>query len=509
MRILVLSLTFVLLLPGAVVAAKRQSGIETPDPGAPSPSSPHASRELSSTEDTPADTSVPGQPAAEQAHPPPATTPTPDVVEPKPKPSPAEYPESADADAAALITVLASGVEVTTIRDDSLPVAAVVHAIGTGMRDDPEALHGLIHALAYHLQMGTRELAPGAAIGAATDAGGWAGMAVGPAQVRFESLVPLSRLDAVLRAESLRLRRPTVSPVLWAKSLSYAKNDRDGNDKSAREITAAAWNDPRLVHDGRKVDKKLAALEPTALRAHLRNFFHYGRSRLIVVGPESPEALLTRVTAHFDDLRPSKHIDTASEPPSPRLESPLEPRPAELSRHRGQTLVWPVATNAPSRAWARTLCETLKLQKAHPKHKSSKLRCTFVDEGRRPTLHLRASGKLDVVELAQRRLARITNGKDAGLLAAQRTQMAKRIQYNTRTPLDLAIAVARGGLVQRPARGQILRPSLHQITGTESLRKAAGLLQAAPFLLDVGAAVRPHAPKKPSPSTPASDTDLQ
>ena len=38
---------------------------------------------------------------------------------------------------------------------------AVVLAVEVGTRDDPDKLPGLVHALAYHLQQGNRELAPG------------------------------------------------------------------------------------------------------------------------------------------------------------------------------------------------------------------------------------------------------------------------------------------------------------------------------------------------------------
>ena len=125
----------------------------------------------------------------------------------------------------ALETVLPCGLRVVTATDSSLPVAAVVLAIDVGTRDDPDGLRGLVHALAYQLQMGNRSLAPGAALAAVTDAGGWAGMSVGPTQVRYESLVPLSRLELVLRVEAQRLRAPTVNRALWLKSISYARND--------------------------------------------------------------------------------------------------------------------------------------------------------------------------------------------------------------------------------------------------------------------------------------------
>src|SRR5690349_24486784 len=60
--------------------------------------------------------------------------------------------------------VLPCGLRVIAARDASLPVAAVVLAVEVGTRDDPEKLPGLVHALAYQLQQGNRELGPGEAI---------------------------------------------------------------------------------------------------------------------------------------------------------------------------------------------------------------------------------------------------------------------------------------------------------------------------------------------------------
>ncbi|MGB1274503.1 MAG: hypothetical protein ACPG77_02045, partial [Nannocystaceae bacterium] len=93
--------------------------------------------------------------------------------------------------------ILPCGLRVLVARDLSLPVAAVVLAIETGSEDDPEPRSGLAHALAYHLMQGNRELAPGEALATAHDGGGMVALSTGSSQIRFESVVPLSRLDAM------------------------------------------------------------------------------------------------------------------------------------------------------------------------------------------------------------------------------------------------------------------------------------------------------------------------
>ncbi|WP_146659498.1 insulinase family protein, partial [Enhygromyxa salina] len=188
--------------------------------------------------------------------------------------------------------VLPCGLRVITAKDASLPVAAVVLALELGTRDDPENLPGLIHALAYHLQQGNRELAPGEAIATAHDVGGLAAMAVGVAQVRYESLVPISQLDQQLRVEALRLRAPNTGRELWLKSLSYARSDDRVKPLVPPEAGAVAWQDPGMAHDGRQVVQALGDMLDQGVGAQLSRFYDYRLATLVVVGPDEPQALL-------------------------------------------------------------------------------------------------------------------------------------------------------------------------------------------------------------------------
>jgi hypothetical protein len=151
--------------------------------------------------------------------------------------------------------VLPCGLRVLTARDLSLPVAAVVLALEVGSEDDPAELPGLVHALAYQLEQGNRELRPAEAIATAQDAGGIYSLATGLAQVRFESLIPASRLDPMLWVESQRLRTPTTAPQRWAQSLGWAAGDERGGSRLRPEALAFVHGAPGLGHDGRAVSK--------------------------------------------------------------------------------------------------------------------------------------------------------------------------------------------------------------------------------------------------------------
>lgn len=399
-----------------------------------------------------------------------------------------------------LDVVLPCGVRVIAARDASLPVAAVVLAVEVGTRDDPDKLPGLVHALAYQLQQGNRELGPGEGIATAHDVGGLAGMAVGAGQVRFESLVPASQLDAQLRVEALRLRAPNVNRALWLKSLSYARSDDRERPLVAREIIAAAWRDPGLAHDGRSVDKALGDLLDASVEAQLAKLFDYRAATLVVVGPEDPQALLDRVTPLFADLpaRPRKTIAPAL--PGGVSEIPAD-GPATLVQpgQRGDSLVWAVPGEPRARAWAQVLCGTINRQtKAPDESAKAKLRCTYADDPRRPLLVVRAIGfepASGPEPLIARRLERIAKAEQepelAALIENQRARIFTDLEFDLRAPLELATYLAGAS-----ERRDLMQPD-HQATrrvdevlGLPLRKEVPGLsaTQASPTI-DTGAAL--------------------
>jgi hypothetical protein len=429
---------------------------------------------------------------------------------------------------------------VITARDASLPVAAVVLAVEVGTRDDPEKLPGLVHALAYQLQQGNRELGPGEAIATAHDVGGLAAMAVGPGQVRFETLIPASQLDAQLRVEALRLRAPNVNRALWLKSLSYARSDDRERPLVPREVIAAAWRDPGLGHDGRAVDKALGELLDQSIEAQLAKLFDYRAATLVVVGPEDPQKLLARVEPLFADLpgRPRKTIAPAM--PAGSHEIPADgPSTLALVKQKGDSLVWAVPGEPRARAWAQVLCGTINRQLAGPDDPAkARLRCTYADDPRRPLLVVRALG-FDPNEgpepLIARRLERIAKADQepelAALIENQRVRIFADLEFDLRSPLELASHLA-GANERRDAMqpgvlptrlrdeaiGLPIRGSVHQSANAagvaptidsaaalaeagELARLAArALVQAVPRLLDTRAAVMPIDPELPVPA---------
>lgn len=433
-----------------------------------------------------------------------------------PSPRPAEAPVSAAATSPALTpitplaasadvvldTLLPCGLRVLTARDLSLPVAAVVLALEVGSEDDPPELPGLVHALAYQLEQGNRELRPAEAIATAQDAGGTYSRATGPAQVRFESLIPASRLDPVLWVESQRLRTPTTAPQRWQQSLAWAASDERGGSRLRPEALALVHGAPGLGHDGRAPSKALSALPEAALAAQLAATFNYARATLVVVGPESPDALLARVAPLFADLPPAARSAPDRSARSPAAEAPAQAAQppgevsAPLARQRGQTFVWPVPPSAAAGAWATALCRAINRQKKPPEPeepRKARLSCEYEPDARRGVLILRPGNVDDARALVRARLARLgPGGADAALLQAQAAVVAQALRLAVRTPAGLARQLAMSEVPAPPGGGGPSFQHQHRVdelTGLAALADPGALVRVAPGLLRVEDAV--------------------
>jgi predicted Zn-dependent peptidase len=382
---------------------------------------------------------APASPAA--TTPMPAAAPAP-AAAPTPAAAPAGNPSgSTTAPASAGLevvvdAVLPCGLRVLTARDVSLPVASVILTIETGSEDDPPESPGLVHALAYQLLQGNRELRPGESIAVAQDAGGLQNLRTGVAQVRFESLVPVTRLDAMLWVESQRLHAPNTAATRWQQALGWAAADERGGSRLRPEALAYLHGATGLGHDGRAVGKPLATLTEAALANHLAGKFSYARATLVVVAPESPERLLelvrplfaalpqTRRMAPLRRIGPRPAIVTPAPAPEPALApaagllgstllaapavpggkdmssgtapapvgkdmspgtapAPTDPAaviitsgPAgasvPLSRQRGHTFAWAVPPTPAAGAWAAALCRAVNRQRKAPEPEESR-----------------------------------------------------------------------------------------------------------------------------------------
>lgn len=408
-------------------------------------------------------------------------------------------------------TVLPCGLRVLTVRDMTLPVAAVTLAIETGSEDDPQELPGLVHALAYQIEQGNRELRPGEAIATAQDAGGVYRMASGLAQVRYESVVPMSRLDAVLWVESQRLRFPNATAERWQQTLGWAASDDRSSSRLRPEALAYVHGSAGLGHEGREAGKALAAVTEGALAAQLAGKFSYARSVLVVVAPESAEVLLGRLSPLFADLPQTAHVAPtrvvgprpagvampASAAPTADGTAPATPGPSvvPLARQRGFTFVWPVPATAAGGAWAGAVCRAINRQKkgAEPDEpRKARLSCDYEADPRRGVLILRPSGVDDPWALVRARLARFApGGVDAGLLQAQAAIVAQGVRLMARTPQGLARLLAMGGPPNLAAAGGKFQQQhrVDDLIGVSALQDPAGRERAAPGLLRVEDAV--------------------
>ncbi|MBX7082555.1 MAG: hypothetical protein K1X88_25345 [Nannocystaceae bacterium] len=409
--------------------------------------------------------------------------------------------------ALAVDAVLPCGLRVLIARDLTLPVVASVLAVETGTEDDPKELPGLVHALAFHLLEGNREWSPGGITRMIHDGGGVTSLAVGAAQVRFEALAPASLLEDLIAAEASRLRAPSVSEALWKDALRWARRDRSRGSNVPPAVRALAFDVEGLAHDGRVVTPELEAQSPRAIEAQLAERFAYDRASLVLITPQRPELVFNLVLAAFSDL-----------PPGPRRsrDRTTPPRtgavPRELSiKGGGGALVWPIAPDPASQAWASVLCGAVnRLKRAASEPTRVRLRCAIEDEPRRAVMVLRPSGSDDPVALVRQRFERLRTD-ELELLDKERATVAEQLAHELRTPLSLARHLARNAPVrasepETPGEAPPMR-ALAELLATTALQplvpEGGGTPDPWPpalaSLFELGGAVRAVEPAKAAP----------
>lgn len=248
----------------------------------------------------------------------------------------------------ALDLILPCGLRVLIARDRTLPVAAVILAIESGPEDDPAEHPGLNHALAYYLLQGNRELRPGETVDTVHSGGGVSNLAIGHAQVRFESVIPASRLAEVLWLESQRLRFPTIRENSWKQALGWSMGDFPRPSLLGPAAVAAIHRVPGLGHEERRAGPSLSTLSAGAIASALRSRFEYPRATLVVVAPDEPAAIAAMIEPLFADLPATRRRATNRLPgvrTTPAAPAPaLAPAPAPAAEGAGAE---PAATASP------------------------------------------------------------------------------------------------------------------------------------------------------------------
>lgn len=358
-----------------------------------------------------------------------------------------------------LSAVLPCGMRVIIGQDPSLPVAAVVLGVPSGERDDPGRNPGLVHALAYALQMGNRELSPGAALDEVYDSGGFAEMAVGAGQSRFESLIPQWSLTGVLRVEADRFSTPTLSKPLWLKSLQFAAQDRRPPHAPHLPQRALAYDDPAFLRDGRVVLPPLAEIPLTALSRYLGQHFRYDRSTLAVVSAQKPAEIFKTLSAIFAKVKA-----TPRSAPATRKVAALAPPPAQSTDDKGWW-IRPLPADPAARELSQILCEALNRPHAAPGGPAlPALGCIFHDDPSHPFLQIPRPA--DTPDLATR-MAALSSGKEDKALG----ELVLRVQRRRRAMLSSALASARHlvNLPEWPLTRHASRYSLASTLGVAEL----------------------------------------
>lgn len=435
--------------------------------------------------------------------------------------------------------ILPCGLRVLAARDATLPVAAVILAVESGAEDDPAELPGLVHALAYHAQQGNRELRPGEAVELVHGGGGVATMAVGLGQVRFESVVPASRLMAALEVESQRLRAPRTAASAWKTTLGWASQDPPRAALLRPEAVAAVHHVPALAHDPRAVGEGLRALNEGAVASHMRARMDYARATLVVVGPGDPREVVRAASGLFADLpaaprraparplwtRPSDGsspvVASSSEvkpsgeaagaatpagatpasasasagggapPATPSAAAYREPEVAAVGSGRAPVVAWPIAGTPAASLRAQAICRALNRQRrVDAEERAIKVACAIDLDARRAVMLVQVTGVEAPVAALWGRLERLRE-RDAGLLAAQAAAVAADHRYYRRTPLEAARQLA--AVAEREAGVSEVVSDLDALTGV------AAVLEAQPLVRVDDAVVLVRSENSPKP----------
>ncbi|MEM6290172.1 MAG: hypothetical protein AAGA54_02875 [Myxococcota bacterium] len=405
-------------------------------------------------------------------------------------------PPPAAPGAPVLDRVLPCGLRVLVAQDDSLPVAAVVLAVERGSEDDPSELPGLHHALAYQLLQGNRTMPPGGIQSMVQDGGGIAYLATGPAQIRFESLVPVSLLADVIEAEAERFIAPTVTEALWKESLSAARRDIPRKRLAPRVALAAAHGVRGLDHDGRAVPPALGELEVRAVQTRLDALTRYEQATLVVVAPTERETTMATIEAAFAD-HPARPRSVAKRVVAPTATV------VKSKGAKGNTFVWALPGTPAARLWGEAWCEALSRQRrAKSEPKTSQVRCAFEDDPRRPAVTVRVRAPEDPAGLLAARFERLADG--GRLLQAQRRRMERRNDTELARPLSLARRLSAADPHAAP-----------EVPATRTLSGAVALDASPPALADLlplEAAVRvvadgPGPRSRTAPQAPAKTAE--
>lgn len=408
---------------------------------------------------------------------------------------------NAKSPAIAYATVLDSGIRVIVAQDDSLPVASIILALPHGERDDPKSQAGLIHALGYYMQMGNRELSPGAALDEVYESGGYAEMAFGAGQLRYESLVPQWSAEAIIQIESLRFATPSISEELWVKALYFAGRDQRPDHAPDRNMRALAWQDPALDHEGRQVSEALPKIPLPALHSYLLRYFSPTSATLVVVAPRPLNHIQAAIEKAFAP-RPTQSRNKIAVPTPPAARPGARSiRRATRKNTKNDTLVRAISPAPDQRMMARLLCTQLRRRGMAPGQPTlPKIRCYYRDSATHPYLQIRIAPDANPEATLRERLSRISQGlEDRGLERFARRVYAKQ-KHRLSTPLTLARALAKApewpGLQAEPVVDTVMytpaRPPSKRQRNQKRLRaRWASLSLASLTGLDRIASTRP------------------
>lgn len=217
--------------------------------------------------------------------------------------------------------VLENGLSVLLISDPTTEVAGAAVNVGVGMNDDPELYPGLAHLLEHVVFAGSERFPErGGFMSFMSERSGAFNFNgyTAPDQTSFMFQIPFESFDEALSRFSDFLTAPLLSSADVEKERIIVDHEftaRAGNQRHQETSVFKTVLDPSHPYARSFVGNAatLGESEPEVLRDALKDLFEEAYTArnmtLVVLGPESLQALESKVNQHFSDLPEGRKYD--------------------------------------------------------------------------------------------------------------------------------------------------------------------------------------------------------
>ncbi|HSK02632.1 MAG TPA: pitrilysin family protein [Kofleriaceae bacterium] len=264
---------------------------------------------------------APSRVLAQQPAPP--APPAPPAARPAPQP-----PRAASKLPAVEQAVLANGLQIAVLRNDTAPVVSVQLWYRAGSKDEPRDRRGTAQMFKHLMYRGTKHARTDAHALFVTGVGGFAQAIVDEDASHYVNTLPADYLDFAIRLEAERMRNLLLRPDVIAREREAVKDEirqQEGAPLSAgflRFIEAAYTKHPYAwTADGKQKD--VDAITAEDLQKFYDAYYQPNNALLVVVGKTTLDAVKASAEQHFGA------IPKAPEPPRPSRAAAEPPQTAQ------------------------------------------------------------------------------------------------------------------------------------------------------------------------------------